>query len=129
MANKKPTFNRSKEAFAYLRARYGIPQSMLEQIRIALAEDALADGEDMGFNRLYTAVVLMMHRVYGLEGDELVKGLAGLDEIMDWVVKKGVSWEEIMKTTYEETGILVQHGADGDWIAEYKPQEKETDDS
>ena len=123
----KTVFRDAKTAFAFLQARYGIPKSTCDQLRLIFAQDALIDGMDMGFNRLYTGVALMLHRTFGFGQKRLTQALKGLDDIMTLVTDKGVSWEELMRTLDEETGLIIRQGDDGNWICEYKiPEELKT---
>ena len=127
MASKNAVFRDSKTAFAFLQARYGIPKQTCEQLRLILAQDALIDGVDMGFNRLYTGVALMLHRTFGFGQKRLTQALKGLDDTMSLVTDKGMSWEQLMKILDEETGLIIRQGEDGDWLCEYKiPEELKT---
>lgn len=127
MSKKQLTFKDSRTAFAFLQAHYGIPKGMLEQIRLSLAEGALADGEDMGFNRYYTAVVLALRRATGFGPVRIGRVLTELDSICGDIINGKYTWEDTMRMVDAETGFIIRRGKDGDWVCEYKTQEeKET---
>lgn len=124
MASKKQTFQDSKAVCNFLRARYAIPQSTFEQIRLTLAQEALLDAEDMMYNRIYSAVILALHRAYGFGQIRINRLLRELDNVSSWVTDKNVPWSEIMRVLDEETGIIIRRGESGNWLVEYKTKEE-----
>ena len=124
MASKKQTIQDSKAVCNFLRARYAIPQSTFEQIRLTLAQEALLDAEDMMYNRIYSAVILALHRAYGFGQIRINRLLRELDNVSSWVTDKNVPWSEIMRVLDEETGIIIRRGESGNWLVEYKTKEE-----
>ena len=124
VASKKHLFQDSKAVMGYLRARYGIPQSMFEEIRLTLALDALSEGENLGFNRFYTAVVIALRRAANFGPKRTKRVLAELDHICGEIIAGKKTWEDTMRMCDEETGFIIRRGEDGDWLCEYKTDEE-----
>lgn len=103
-----------KNLTGYLRAR-GIPQSMIEQIRICFVNEALAESSNMKYDRIYTAIALMLRRAYGFGHVRIFRGMQAFNDVMASVSRDDdpMEWEELMAELDRDTGIVIRT-ADGD---------------
>lgn len=125
MASKDGAFENTKMIYAYLKAR-GIPKPIVDRIRKTLAEDALVDGKMLAYNRIYTAVALMLRRHLGFGRKRIIDALHAFDDICGSVLDEDREWAEIMQELDDETGLIIRCGDDGNVLCEYQ-QENEVD--
>ena len=122
MAAKKNTFTDSKACMAFLAARYKIPKPMLEQVRAIMIQDAVIGGETIAYNRIYTAVALMLHELH-FDGDPLINALHIFDDICGRVLNDETDWHDIMKELDDKTGLIIRMNEDDKILCEYTPDD------
>lgn len=106
---RKDKFANSKQVYAYLAAK-GIPKSMMIAIRDILAEDAIHDADNIRYNRIYTAIALMLHRHLGFGHDRTLRALHYFDDICCEVKDGKKKWPELMQELDNELHIVVRCG-------------------
>ena len=121
---KKQSFTDSKQCMAFLAARYKIPKPMLEQIRAIMIQDSLTDSESLAYNRIYTAVALMLHDHLHFGQKRLLAALRCFDGICGRVMDDEVSWPELMKELDEKTGLIIRKDEDDKLLMEYQTPEE-----
>lgn len=124
MASKKQAFQDSKACMAFLAARYKIPKPMLEQIRAIMVQDSLMDGKVLAYNRIYTAVALMLHDHLGFGRKRIVDALHTFDDIVGRVLDDSTNWEDIMKELDDKTGLIIRMNEDDKLLCEYQTDEE-----
>lgn len=108
---------------AYL-ARYGIPKQMIKKIRLALIYDAVTEGKDLKYDRIYTGIALAARRAYGFGAKRILRLLRMFDRICGSVLEDGEhtadprDWTDIMQELKDETGIVIHTGEDNRLICE-----------
>jgi hypothetical protein len=108
---------------AYL-ARYGIPKQMIKKIRLALIYDAVTEGKDLKYDRIYTGIALAARRAYGFGPERILRLLREFDSICGSVLDDGEhtadprDWTDIMQELKDETGIVINTGEDNRLICE-----------
>lgn len=107
---------------AYLK-RKGVPKNMMEEIRVALLEDAVVNGESIQYDRVFTAMGLMLKRCLGLDSQKILECLDCYDKINGLVVRGEKNWTELMSELEEETGIVI-HTSQDRLICEYRAEEE-----
>lgn len=110
-----------KQVTAYLKSR-GIPQSMVNEIRIAFANDYVQNGGAIHSDRIFTLVALMLHEEYGFGYQRIFRGLQKFDELNAQAAEDYI-WPQLMERLRDETGIVVNTGAEDRIAFEYKPKE------
>ena len=101
---------------------------MIQQIRVALAQDAVQEADNLHWDRIYTAFGLAIRRSYGYGQQRIMKCMQMVNDIMMEVGDGDRSWHEAMVELKEETGIVVRNG-DGDrLIIEVGVEESEVGD-
>ena len=110
-----------KQVTAYLKGR-GIPPSMVEQIRLAFANDAVQNSGAVQADRIYTILALTLREAYGFGHERIFKGLLKFDELNAQAAEEYI-WPKLMERLRDETGIVVNTGADDRIACEYKPKE------
>ena len=121
---KKQTFTDSKMCMAFLQARYHIPKPMLEDIRAIMVQDALTDGKSLAYNRLYTAVALMLHDHLGFGRKRIVAALHTFDDICGRVCSDETDWPTIMKELDDKTGLIIRMDEGDKLLCEYQTDEE-----
>lgn len=121
---KKNAFTDSKECMAFLAVRYKIPKPMLEQVRAIMVQDSLMDGKLLAYNRIYTAVALMLHDHLGFGRKRIVDALHTFDEIIGRVLDDNTYWEDIMKELDDKTGLIIRMNEDDQLLCEYQTPEE-----
>lgn len=121
---KKNAFTDSKACMAFLAARYKIPKPMLEQIRAIMVQDAVTDGESLAYNRIYTAVALMLHDHLHFGRKRIVAALHCFDDICGRVLDDEISWPDIMQELDEKTGLIIRMNEDDNLLMEYQTPEE-----
>lgn len=97
-----------KNLVGFLRAK-GISQSMIDQIRIAFVNEAMAESSNMKYDRIYTAIALMLRRAYGFGHVRIFRGMNAFGDIMSSVAADDAKeWEELMAELDDETGIVIR---------------------
>ena len=123
MKKKSNIFQDSKACMAFLAARYRIPKSMLEEVRAVMIQDALVGGQTLAYNRIYTAVALMLHEHLGFGRKRIVSALHSFDDICGRVLDDTVEWTEIMQELDDKTGIIIRM-EDDKLLCEYQTPEE-----
>lgn len=124
---KKQSFTDSKQCMAFLAARYRIPRPTLEMVRAVMIQDAVVDGNSMAYNRIYTAVALMLHDHLKFGRKRIVAALHCFDDICGRVMDDTVSWHDIMKELDDKTGLIIRMNEDDKLLCEYvAPDEEDT---
>lgn len=124
---KKQSFTDSKQCMAFLAARYRIPRPTLEMVRAVMIQDAVVDGNSMAYNRIYTAVALMLHDHLKFGRKRIVAALHCFDDICGRVMDDTVSWHDIMKELDDKTGLIIHMNEDNKLLCEYvAPDEEDT---
>lgn len=123
MKKKASLFQDSKACMAFLAARYRIPKSMLDEIRAIMIQDALIDGQTVAYNRIYTAVALMLHEHLGYGRKRIVSALHAFDNIVGRVLDSDTNWEDIMKELDDKTGLIIRM-EDDKVLCEYQTPEE-----
>lgn len=99
----------------YLRTK-GIPSKMIQQIRLALTEDAVQEADNVQWDRIYTAMGLAIRDVYGFGAERIVRCLAKTNEILESVGDEESSWKEEMRRLRDDAGVVVRTGDDRIYI-------------
>lgn len=106
---------------AYLQAK-GIPKSMINEIRIALTNDAVQQSTAVQADRVFTIVALTLREAYGFGYKRIFEGLKKFDELNQMAADDYI-WPELMERLRDETGIVVKSGDDQRIAFEYNPKE------
>lgn len=122
---KKQSFTDSKQCMAFLAARYRIPRPTLEMVRAVMIQDAVVDGNSMAYNRIYTAVALMLHDHLKFGRKRIVAALHCFDDICGRVMDDTVSWHDIMKELDDKTGLIIRMNEDDKLLCEYVAPDEE----
>lgn len=121
---KKQSFTDSKQCMAFLAARYRIPRTTLEMVRAVMIQDAVVDGNSMAYNRIYTAVALMLHDHLKFGRKRIVAALHCFDDICGRVMDDEISWTDVMKELDDKTGLIIRMNEDDDLLMEYQTPEE-----
>lgn len=121
---KKQSFTDSKQCMAFLAARYKIPRPTLEMVRAVMIQDAVMDGNSMAYNRIYTAVALMLHDHLKFGRKRIVAALRCFDDICGRVMNDEISWPEVMKELDDKTGLIIRMNEDDKLLMEYQTPEE-----
>lgn len=136
MKHPKPTEGQRmtiQAVYAYL-ARHGIPKGMVQQIQIALIYDAVTQGNDLKYDRIYTGIALMLRRTYGFGPERIMKGLREFDSICGSVLEtdengnETANWPDLMERLEDETGIVIHTGEDNRLICEHRRVKQEANE-
>lgn len=125
----KPTKGQTmtmQQVYVYLTSR-GVPKQKIHQIREALIYDAVTEGTDLKYDRIYTGIALMLRRAYGFGQERILKGLREFDKTVGSVLQDGEDskdWTDLIRELEEETGIQIHTGSDNRLICEAKRPEK-----
>lgn len=122
---KKQSFTDSKQCVAFLAARYRIPRPTLEMVRAVMIQDAVVDGNSMAYNRIYTAVALMLHDYLKFGRKRIVAALHCFDDICGRVMDDTTSWHDIMKELDDKTGLIIRMNEDDKLLCEYVAPDEE----
>lgn len=122
---KKQSFTDSKQCMAFLAARYRIPRPTLEMVRAVMIQDAVVDGNSMAYNRIYTAVALMLHDHLKFGRKRIVAALHCFDDICGRVMDDTTSWHDIMKELDDKTGLIIRMNEDDKLLCEYVAPDEE----
>jgi hypothetical protein len=122
---KKQSFTDSKQCMAFLAARYRIPRPTLEMVRAVMIQDAVVDGNSMAYNRIYTAVALMLHDHLKFGRKRIVAALHCFDDICGRVMDDTTSWHDIMKELDDKTGLIIRMNEDDKLLCEYVASDEE----
>lgn len=110
------------EVAGYLASK-GVPRWMINRIRISLIYDAVTQGADIKYDRIYAGMALMLRRAYGFGQERILKGLHMFDQIAGSVIAdddnpSNKDWMDIMAELKAETGIVIHTGDDNRLICE-----------
>lgn len=109
-----------KQVSAYLKG-HGIPPSMVNEIRLALTNDAVQQSVSVQSDRIFTIVALTLREAYGFGYKRIFEGLKKFDELNQQAADDYI-WPELMERLRDETGIVVKSGDDQRIAFEYKPK-------
>lgn len=108
-----------KQVTMYLK-RHGIPQNMVESIRIAMTQDAVQNGNDIQTDRIFILLALVLHDCYGMGQKRIIKGLQMFDDYCGRIADD-LEWKDIMKELHDKTGLIVRTNEGNRLIFEYSP--------
>ena len=108
--------------YAYL-AKMGVPKHTVQMIQIAMIQDAVTQGKDLKYDRIYTGIALMLHKTFGFGTQRIMKGLHGFDDICGSVLEDTNGpderqWTDIMQELKDATGIVIHTGDDNRLVCE-----------
>lgn len=109
-----------KQVTAYLRQK-GIPPSMVDQIRLAFANDAVQNSNGVQADRIYTLLALTLHEEYGFGHQRIFRGLQRFDQL-NAEAAESYKWPELMERLQDETGIVIAANTDERIAFEYRPK-------
>ena len=107
----------------YLKVK-GIPPQMIQQIRKALAEDAVREANNLHWDRIYAGFALAIRRCYGFGPKRILKCLQMVNDIMMEVADGKSTWPKNMIELREDTGIVIRTGDDDRLIIEVGSEEE-----
>jgi hypothetical protein len=113
--------NNSQQVYSWLKSRYGIPQFMINKMKMALAQDALAKGQGLGYDRIYGMVALALWRAWQCDDEKIMEIMKAIDAIATEIETGETSWSALMEELANNTGIIIRSdrdGAVGDYHAE-----------
>lgn len=115
---------------AYLRSK-GIPPVMLARIVATIVDSAIAEADNMKVDRIYTMVALMMHDVYDMDGEDILRGLTHLDELFGELSDADdITWHNEMERLDNECGLIIHAEDENRIIVEYgRPDTDEVTES
>lgn len=104
-------------------ASKGIPKHMIEAIQISLIYDAVTQGHDLQYDRIFSGIALMLRKEYGFGTERILRGLRAFDNIVGSVLTEeeggeNKDWTQLMQELKDETGIVVHTGDDNRLICE-----------
>lgn len=91
----------------YLLKRH-IPPTVVDQIIVLLASDAMAEGTAAQYDRFFAAVALSCSRNFNYSDQEIVRFLRGIDDVLMQVKNGECSWTDVMQQCRDETGFVMQ---------------------
>lgn len=109
--------------YAYL-ARHGIPKHMIQQIQVSLIYDAVTQGEDLKYDRIYSGIALALRKEMGWGPERILRVLRRFDDVCGSVLDKDengedlANWNKLMQELKEETGLVIHTGDDNRLICE-----------
>lgn len=110
---KKGGFQNTKQIYAFLKARYGIPQPVLDNFRRVMAEDVVADGEGLAYDRVLTYFALAMNRRYGWEAKQIEEIFNDVFEIADAIGEGKTDMIAVAKELADNAGMIIRSDRDG----------------
>lgn len=121
-----------QQVYGYLASK-GVPRTMVHAIRYSLIQDAVVEGTEMKYDRIYTGLALAIRRAYGFGPERILRGLREFDKIAGSVLisedEEAPSWTDIMQQLQDETGIVIHTGSDDRLVCEINRDWKgETED-
>lgn len=123
---KKPTEEPKmtmKAVYAYL-SKHGIPKNMVQQIQIALIYDAVTQGEDIKYDRIYSGIALALRKEFGWGPERITRVLRRFDDLCGSVLDKDAdgddlaNWNRLMQELKDETGLVIHTGDDDRLVCE-----------
>ena len=97
---------------AYLKG-HGIPKSMINYIRRKLIYDSVTQGKNIQYDRIYTAIALMLNKEFGFGVKRITRGLRAFDDISASVLDDNPDnkdWTDLMEELRDRTGIVIRTG-------------------
>lgn len=101
----------------YLKVK-GVPQQMIQQIRRALAVDAMQEADNLHWDRIYCSIALALRSCYGYGPQRIMKCMQTVNDLMMEVADGKTTWRENMEKLRDETGIVIRTGDDDRLIIE-----------
>jgi 3-deoxy-D-arabino-heptulosonate 7-phosphate (DAHP) synthase class II len=116
----------AKQVYAYLASK-GIPKPMMHTIRDILADEAVREADNIRYNRIYTAIAIMLHRHLGFGRKRTLDALHYFDDLCGEMLNTDKNWGDLMKELDEELHIVIRCGdPDENPLHEYESEfEKE----
>lgn len=106
--------------FSLLRRHYKVPPKLLDQLRIALTQEAIKDSSSLRYDRILTGIAVAAKRSFPQFGaGRILKLLTAFDALAGEVQEDDGGWAKVMEWLDNETGIVVQDDPDR-FIAEYR---------
>lgn len=119
---KKGAWTR-EQVYGFLQSK-GIAGALLMEIKAVLAEEALTNGRNLAYNRIYTAVALTARRSLHFGSKRLLRFLRDFNKVCVEVMDEDREWSDVMAELDRETGIVIRQNEEtGDWLCEYKPKD------
>jgi len=112
-----------KQAKQYLRSR-GIPERVVDALMLSIVQEAMEQTEYFQSDRVYTAIGIMLHDVYGFGHRRILKGIKRIDELFGEM--KDRPWPSLMQEFKDKTGIVIRNGDENRMYFEYAPKEEVT---
>lgn len=107
--------------YAYLNS-YGIPKHMCDRIRNTLAAEALQNGINLAYNRIYSAVALMLNKHLHFGRKRIMAALKVFDRICGSVLDTDRTWEDVMRELDDRTGLIIRCGDGEQLVCEYRTE-------
>lgn len=118
---KKNRWQNSRQIYAWLKAHYGIPQAVLNEIRVAMAQDVTADGTGLAYDRFLTMMAVALNRRHKWGAKRITDIMTDIFQIADDVNNGVVTMQGLMKEIADNTGLIIRSDRDGvvgDYFAE-----------
>ncbi len=111
----------------YLRVK-GVPSQMIYQIRMALAQDALTEADNVHWDRIFTSIASSLRKCFGFGPTRIMRCLQEVNDTMARVGDNEETWHEIMENLKNDVGIVVRTGGDDRLIIEVGIDERGSDE-
>ena len=108
----------------FLSKYYNVPSKTFDMFREALIYDAVTQGKDVKYDRIFAGIALMLRDEYGFGAERILRGLKKFDEICGSVLDTDedgndiADWPDLMQRLKDETGIVIRTGDDNRLIVE-----------
>lgn len=108
----------------FLNKYYSVPTKAFDMFREALIYDAVTEGKDVKYDRIFCGIALMLRDEYGFGAERIMRGLTRFDEICGSVLdvdedgNETADWPDLMQRLKDETGIVIHTGDDNRLIVE-----------
>ena len=112
-----------QQVYGYL-AQRGVPKHMIQMIQMSLIYDAITEGNDMKYDRIFTGIAIALRKECGWGAERILRVLRKFDEVCGSVLEKDLegeelaNWTKLMEWLKEETGIVIHTGEDTRLICE-----------
>lgn len=110
---------------------YGCSNYQINAIRESLIYYSVTEGTDVKYDRIYSAVAILLWRRYQLSGLEIYNALHDFDAVCGSVLRNdetgedGLDWGDLMQELKDNTGIVIHTGDDNRLICECEWEEEE----
>lgn len=108
----------------FLNKYYSVPTKAFDMFREALIYDAVTQGKDVKYDRIFCGIALMLHDEFGFGARRIFRGLSKFDEVCGSVLQTDedgndiADWPDLMQRLKDETGIVIRTGDDNRLIVE-----------